>query len=92
PGCGRSEGRKGHIDRFDVYLEAVGQWVEETRQENAENKPLFLLGHSLGGLIATRFVQRYPDRHALAGLILSSPLFQLKLDVPGWKLRLAGTL
>ncbi|MCK9911889.1 alpha/beta hydrolase, partial [Microbacteriaceae bacterium K1510] len=58
----------------------------------AEGKPLFLLGHSLGGLIAARFVQRYPHRHELSGLILSSPLVQLKLQVPGWKISLAGML
>jgi alpha-beta hydrolase superfamily lysophospholipase len=34
--------------------------------------PVVLIGHSMGGLIATRYAQRYGDE--LAGLVLSGPL------------------
>lgn len=36
------------------------------------NLPVVLIGHSMGGLIATRYAQRYGDE--LAGLVLSGPL------------------
>jgi alpha-beta hydrolase superfamily lysophospholipase len=41
--------------------------VQETRAE----LPLVMIGHSMGGLIATRYAKRY--REDLAGLVLSGP-------------------
>jgi lysophospholipase len=92
PGWGRSPGLKGHVDRFDDYLEAVEEWVNEARARNPAGHPVFVLGHSLGGLIVTRFVQQYGRRASLAGVILSSPCLQVKVPVPGWKAKLAQLL
>ncbi len=92
PGWGRSPGIKGHIDRFEMYLDSVEEWVEEALAEANGQRPVFVLGHSLGGLVATRFVQRYSRRSHLAGLILSSPCLELKIAVPAWKRKLADVL
>ncbi|WP_029099896.1 alpha/beta hydrolase [Brevibacillus thermoruber] len=92
PGWGRSPGKKGHIDSFGQYLDAVETWTERALQAAGDERPVFLLGHSLGGLVAVRFVQRYEKRRRLAGLMLSSPCLQLKVDVPAWKARLAQWL
>lgn len=94
PGWGRSPGIKGHIDRFEQYLDGVETWVESVfaEGEGKGKRPVFILGHSLGGLVATRFVQRYAKRSQLAGLILSSPCLELKMAVPPWKKRLASIL
>jgi alpha-beta hydrolase superfamily lysophospholipase len=90
-GHGRSAGARGYIARFDEYLDDLGAVLERARP--AAPAPLFLLGHSLGGLIATAFVL---DRQArVDGLILSSPFFRLKLAVSPLKLaagRLASRL
>src|SRR5262249_14850170 len=59
------------------------------RVQKAHDQRPFLLGHSMGGLIATRFA--IDQQHTLAGLILSSPFFQLKLEVPPIKIA-AGKL
>jgi lysophospholipase len=72
PGLGRSGGSKGHIDRFEDYCAALDEWVAAARQHA---RPLFLLGHSMGGLIVTRYIQeRKPD---VNGVILSSPCLGL---------------
>jgi alpha-beta hydrolase superfamily lysophospholipase len=83
-GHGRSSGRRGYIERFDDYFGDLGALLERARGGPG---PLYLLGHSMGGLVATLFVLRYPD--AVAGLVLSSPFFALKLEVPRLKV-LAG--
>lgn len=91
PGWGRSQGLKGHIDSFEEYLITIKRWVERARSHLPEELPLYLLGHSMGGLAAVRFVERYGAQH-LAGLILSSPCLQLKIEPPSWKVSLAGCL
>ena len=50
----------------------------------------FLVGHSLGGLIAVRYAEEAsPD---LPGIALSSPFLRLKMDVPVWKRAAASVL
>lgn len=78
-GYGLSGGLPGHVDRFDQYLADLDQ-VRETLQIPPET---IFFGHSLGGLIATRFAQTRPG--VLAGLVLSCPLLGLQLRIPAWK-------
>lgn len=92
PGWGRSPGLKGHITHFGEYVDAVEKWITDVLDSNSAGIPIFVLGHSLGGLIAARFVQRYDERSRLAGLILTSPCVRLKVSVPAWKVRLAQML
>ena len=88
PGHGRSPGRRGHISRFSDYLAVVDALLAEARRTSLG--PAFLLGHSLGGLIAARYLELNPK--AAEGLVLSSPFLGLALPVPGWKRGLARVL
>ncbi|WP_241236347.1 alpha/beta hydrolase [Brevibacillus marinus] len=93
PGWGRSFGRKGHVDAFREYLEAVREWLDQVRAEaGAADKPLYLMGHSLGGLIAIRFLQQENGQDQVSGAILSSPCLKLRLAVPAWKRKAAEQL
>ncbi len=81
-GHGRSEGKRGHVDRFDDYLADLGSLFDTLRAEHS-GSPAFLLGHSLGGVIAASYALARPDD--LSGLILSSPGFVPRVRVPFWK-------
>ncbi|MDA8193895.1 MAG: alpha/beta fold hydrolase [Thermaerobacter sp.] len=89
PGLGRSGGRRGDIADFAEYLDTVDHILRHARDLYPE-QPLFLFGHSLGGLISVRYLQTRTPAVPLAGLVLSSPALRLKMPVPAWKSRLAA--
>ncbi|MBT4136395.1 MAG: alpha/beta hydrolase [Candidatus Latescibacteria bacterium] len=67
-GHGRSNGRRGFVQNFQDYVQDLTHFLQRVRERNA-NQPLFLLGHSLGGTMATYWsLQESPN---LNGLILS---------------------
>ncbi|MCD7032660.1 alpha/beta hydrolase [Metabacillus sp. GX 13764] len=68
PGQGTTTRQRGHIDSFDEYIKEVNGWIEEAGRYEL---PVFLLGHSMGGLIVIRSLQE--KHHNLSGVILSSP-------------------
>jgi alpha-beta hydrolase superfamily lysophospholipase len=75
PGHGRSEGKRGHVDRFEEYTEALGQLLSVARQAHP-NVPCVLLGHSMGGLIAADFLLLHQDAFVaavLSGAAIQSP-------------------
>lgn len=78
-GHGRSGGRRGWVASFDHFLDDVEKLHELATREHP-GVPTFLLGHSMGGLIASAYVlerTRKPDY-----LILSGPAIVPILD-PG---------
>jgi alpha-beta hydrolase superfamily lysophospholipase len=68
-GHGLSGGRRAAVERFDDWITDLHGYIEGVLVP--ATRPLFLLGHSLGGLIATVYALRHQDE--LDGLILSSP-------------------
>ena len=74
-GFGRSEGDRAHIEKFDHYIGDVLQFLEIC-QAKFQPKKVIVLGHSMGGLIATATVLKEPSK--FSGLILSAPA----IDVP----------
>ncbi|WP_018131543.1 alpha/beta hydrolase [Effusibacillus pohliae] len=92
PGFGRSPGRRGHIAAFAEYVETVRGWLTEAKQSVGE-APIFVLGHSMGGLVTVRLLQQ-TDASGLPlhGVILTSPCLRLKMQVPAWKRKMASVL
>lgn len=82
-GHGQSGGAKGHVLHFDQYLMDLQNLVETASSEIGEKKKLFLMGHSMGGLIAISFAIRFG--RMLDGLIVSSPALGMVVKVPAWK-------
>lgn len=70
PGHGQSDGRRGFINDFDDYLAAV-LGLRDKMAAQYKYRPVILLGHSMGGLVSTRLVQR--SQEGFAGLVLSAP-------------------
>lgn len=68
-GHGRSQGRQGHVDSFNDYVEDVHSFFTAVVRPAAGDKPVFLLGHSMGSIIAMNYVAAYSE--GLKGYILS---------------------
>lgn len=82
-GHGQSGGKRAHVDRFDDYLSDLELFLEQVRKQ-AQGLPLFIAAHSHGSLIAARYLLDKPE--AVRGVILGSPYFRLKLQVPALKI------
>ncbi|MFW6330388.1 MAG: alpha/beta hydrolase [Gemmatimonadota bacterium] len=89
-GHGESEGRRGHVHRFDVLLQDVDRFRREVQSLLAPDLPLFLLGHSLGGLIVLRYLEEYDA--AVCGAIMTSPWLGTAVPVPRWQVLAAAVL
>jgi alpha-beta hydrolase superfamily lysophospholipase len=67
---GKSPGLRVHVDRFDEFLLDIAAAYRLVRAEQA-SLPLYLVGHSQGGLLVLRHVLTRPD--GINGIIVSSP-------------------
>ncbi|MGQ4834258.1 MAG: lysophospholipase [Candidatus Asgardarchaeia archaeon] len=83
-GHGKSEGIRGHIKSFDEYILDLEKFIELIREKENVDK-VFILGHSLGGLIVLRFAIKKPD--FLKGVISSAAA--LRTTVPVSRITLA---
>ncbi len=70
-GHGRSAGPRGGLNHDMRLLDDLADMVESARAHTPEGLPLVLLGHSMGGLLAARFVAMH--LRAVDALVLSSP-------------------
>jgi len=70
-GHGASEGPRGGLPTATRLLDDLALVVDHTRAGLAAGRPLLLLGHSMGGLVAARFVAL--QRRPVDALVLSSP-------------------
>ncbi|OPZ48641.1 MAG: Phospholipase YtpA [Firmicutes bacterium ADurb.BinA052] len=85
-GQGRSGGTRGHVDRFARYYDDL--WlVIRTAKERHSGLRMFVIGQSLGGLIALGYAARRPT--TITGVVVSSPGFIYLEKVPLWKKALA---
>lgn len=78
-GFGQSGGTRGHVNRFDEYLEDLHYLVQRICTWFPD-KPVFLAGHSLGGLVVIRYVQEY--KTGIRGGIISAPALGLRFHLP----------
>jgi len=67
-GHGRSGGVRGFVEDFELFIDDTDRVVNAARKENPD-RPLFLLGHSMGGFISAAYGVKHPDR--LTGLVHS---------------------
>ncbi len=73
-GHGKSSGVPLYIRSFDEYLNDLGVFLDRVRAR-LPGRPLFLLGHSMGGVIAVLYaIDREPR---IRGVVLSAPAVQL---------------
>jgi alpha-beta hydrolase superfamily lysophospholipase len=70
-GHGQSEGERADIESVAAAVADLDLMVDHVRSAIPEG-PLFLVGHSMGGLIAAAYAEDHQDR--LSGLVLSGAL------------------
>jgi alpha-beta hydrolase superfamily lysophospholipase len=70
-GHGRSDGDRALIADVDAVVGDIHAVVARARAEHPD-LPVAMVGHSMGGLLATRYAELHPGE--LAGLVLSAPL------------------
>lgn len=69
-GHGRSPGQRSYINRWAEYRDDVQAFLKLVHKEEPDI-PLFLMGHSMGGLIVLEYVLHQPE--GLRGVIASGP-------------------
>lgn len=89
-GHGASEGRRGHVPRFDVLLQDLDRFRREVQGLIPVGIPVVLIGHSLGGLIGLRYLEEYEA--TMAGAVITSPWLGTALDIPRWQVLAANVL
>lgn len=87
-GNGRSEGQRAYIERWSELRSDLRIFLDLVRSET-QALPRFLVGTSLGGLVALDYAAEHPE--GLAGVVAVSPPLG-KLAVPGYLLALGRIL
>jgi alpha-beta hydrolase superfamily lysophospholipase len=70
PGHGQSEGPRVYVERFEDFTDTLKIYFDMVRDWQS-NKPIFLIGHSMGGLIAAVYLLDHQAE--LEGAVLSGP-------------------
>ena len=77
-GHGRSEGDRADIESVSAAVADLDLFVDVVA-EAAPEQPTFLVGHSMGGLIAAAYAEDHQDR--LKGLVLSGALLYVAPEI-----------
>lgn len=81
-GHGRSTGERAHVARFHDYVSDLAM-LKRKIDSTWPGLPLFVFGHSNGGLIVLQYALTQPL--GVRGFVVSSPLVRIKAEVPAIK-------
>ncbi len=81
-GHGQSDGRRAHVDDFGEYVADLESFLERVGGQ-AGGRKVFLMGHSLGGLICARWA--LGRKGSVAALALVSPFMGMAFEPPRLK-------
>jgi alpha-beta hydrolase superfamily lysophospholipase len=79
-GHGKSEGKRGHVGSFQEFIDDEKQFRREVIQARFPKMPYFVLGHSMGSLIAMNYVEQ--NAVDVKGLVLSGTGSEPGTDIP----------
>ena len=85
-GHGRSEGPRGFVSDFEHYVRDLDRFIALELELDA-SRPLFVLGHSMGGLIAARWA--ISRAAPISGLLLSGAALKIDERIHPWLQRLS---
>lgn len=89
-GHGASAGRRGHIRSFDVLIQDLDRFRREVQGLVPVDLPLFLVAHSMGGLIGLRYLEEYEA--PFQGAVITSPWLATAVEIPRWQVLAANVL
>jgi acylglycerol lipase len=70
PGHGKSGGTREYVNQFNEFSETLTSYLQRVKAE-LPDKPVFLLGHSLGGTISAKYMIEHSNGYF--GAIISAP-------------------
>ena len=79
-GHGKSEGKRGHVMSFQEFIDDEKQFQREVIRTKFPSLPCFVLGHSMGSLIAMNLVEQSAE--GIRGLVLSGTGSRPGTDIP----------
>ena len=82
-GHGHSKGQRGDIRNFENYEEDVKAAIKFVQNKQSPKEKIFIVAHSMGALVCLKLIAKMSN--TVDGLVLSSPLFAMKMRVPIWK-------
>ena len=88
-GHGKSEGLRCHVERFSDYVDDLKTFFDLVRAEHG-GASIFLVGHSMGGTIATAYAIHHQQE--LAGLILSGATLKVGSGISSASIAVARVL
>lgn len=68
---------KGYVKEFTDYVSDFSQLVEIVDEQLSVDGNIYILGHSMGGLITTRYLQSENVSQKIKSVVLSSPMFEI---------------
>ncbi|HEX8403609.1 MAG TPA: alpha/beta fold hydrolase [Duganella sp.] len=90
--CSHQDARRVDIPGFDVFLDDSALFLQWVKREYP-GVPAYVMGHSMGALIATHLgLGRFAGEAAIRGFILSSPYYVNAIKVSPVLLALGGVL
>ncbi|MRW94011.1 alpha/beta fold hydrolase [Duganella sp. FT80W] len=90
--CGHQDARRVDIPGFHVFLEDGALFLQWVKQQYP-GLPIYVMGHSMGALIATHLgLGAFAGDAAIRGFILSSPFYVNAIKVSPLLLALSGVL
>ncbi len=63
---------KGHVENFQYYVDDLNNFIENIVTPHCQGNKPYLLAHSMGGAIAARYIQDFPNN--IQAAVLSSPM------------------
>jgi alpha-beta hydrolase superfamily lysophospholipase len=77
-GHGKSDGARVYVERFEDYTDTLKTYFDMVRDWQPE-KPIILVGHSMGGLIGSSYLLDHQAE--LSGAVISGPLLKTSDNV-----------
>jgi acylglycerol lipase len=89
PGHGKSDGLREYVERFDDFSDTLTAYLAMVK-EWQPGKPIFLLSHSIGGLIASYYLLDHQAE--FQGAVFSAPVVKVASHVTQMTVFMARTL